>query len=182
MSFASILCPAIGCICNVYELYVDNPAWTREPGSDADNTRAGQRDVEDQEARVKRRRQVTKCDQSENRESNGCCCRITKGGKLDDLNLAPDSSPFIDSVTREDSFDEGEADQPTGVEGMEVVGRAVEVAGTPMGTRSTLKLTLASLLGTRSPCRRLFQVSNIRFGESGERIRSARVRTARSAR
>jgi len=81
--------------------------------------------------------------------------RITKGGKLDDLNLAPDSSPFIDSVTREDSFDEGEADQPTGVEGMEVVGRAVEVAGTPMGTR---------------------------FGESGERIRSARVRTARSAR
>ena len=69
MSFASILCPAIGCICNVYELYVDNPAWPREPGSDADNTRAGQRDVEDQEARVKRRRQVTKCDQSENRRA-----------------------------------------------------------------------------------------------------------------
>ena len=69
MSFASILCPAIGCICNVYELYVGNPAWPREPGSDADNTRAGQRDVEDQEARVKRRRQVTKCDQSENRRA-----------------------------------------------------------------------------------------------------------------
>ena len=27
--------------------------------------------------------------------------RITKGGKLDDLNMAPDSSPFIDSVTRQ---------------------------------------------------------------------------------
>ena len=69
------------------------------------------------------------------------CCRITKGGKLDDLNLAPDSSPFIDSVTREDSFDQGgESDQhAVGVEGMEVVGRAVEVVGTPMGTRSTLK-------------------------------------------
>ena len=58
--------------------------------------------------------------------------RITKGGKLDDLNMAPDSSPFIDSVTRQDSFD-GEDDEP-GVEGMEVVGKAVEVA-TPLGTR-----------------------------------------------
>ena len=58
--------------------------------------------------------------------------RITKGGKLDDLNMAPDSSPFIDSVTRQDSFD-GEDNQP-GVEGMEVVGKAVEVA-TPLGTR-----------------------------------------------
>ena len=58
--------------------------------------------------------------------------RITKGGKLDDLNMAPDSSPFIDSVTRQDSFD-GEDNEP-GVEGMEVVGKAVEVA-TPLGTR-----------------------------------------------
>ena len=58
--------------------------------------------------------------------------RITKGGKLDDLNMAPDSSPFIDSVTRQDSFD-GEDDQ-SGVEGIEVVGKAVEVA-TPLGTR-----------------------------------------------
>ena len=58
--------------------------------------------------------------------------RITKGGKLDDLNMAPDSSPFIDSVTRQDSFD-GEDDEP-GVEGMQVVGKAVEVA-TPLGTR-----------------------------------------------
>ena len=58
--------------------------------------------------------------------------RITKGGKLDDLNMAPDSSPFIDSVTRQDSFD-GEDDEP-GVEGIEVVGKAVEVA-TPLGTR-----------------------------------------------
>ena len=73
-------------------------------------------------------------------------CRITKGGKLEDLNLTPDSSPFIDSVTREDSFDGGDNDdQPNigiGVEGMEVVGRAVEVA-TPMGTRSLFKLNLA---------------------------------------
>ena len=79
--------------------------------------------------------------------------RITKGGKLEDLNLVPDSSPFIDS------FDRGDADDPDvgmglEVDSMEVVGRALAVA-TPMGTR---------------------------FGESGERIRSARMRTARSAR
>ena len=85
--------------------------------------------------------------QSDQSESNGCCGRITKGGKLDDLNLAPDSSPFIDSVTREDSFDGGEPDEPMAVEGMEVVGRAMEVASTPMGTRSTLKLYSPSLLG-----------------------------------
>ena len=69
---------------------------------------------------------------------------MTKGGKLDDLNLTPDSSPFIDSVTREDSFDGGDDDdQPSigiGVDGMEVVGRAMEVA-TPMGTRSLAKLS-----------------------------------------
>ena len=69
---------------------------------------------------------------------NGCFCRITKGGKLDDLSLTPDSSPFIDSVTRADSFDGDDNDQQPsigiGLEGMEVVGRAVEVA-TPMGTR-----------------------------------------------
>ena len=63
--------------------------------------------------------------------------RITKGGKLDDLNMAPDSSPFIDSVTRQDSFD-GEDDKP-GVEGIEVVGKAVEVA-TPLGTRYVCSL------------------------------------------
>ena len=87
---------------------------------------------------------------------NCCYCRITKGGKLDDLNLAPDSSPFIDSVTREDSFDQGgESDEHAmGVEGMEVVGRAVEVAGTPMGTRSTLTWSnIFHILGSR-----LFQV------------------------
>ena len=59
--------------------------------------------------------------------------RITKGGKLDDLNMAPDSSPFIDSVTRQDSFDREDDNEP-GVEGMQVVGKAVEVA-TPLGTR-----------------------------------------------
>ena len=75
------------------------------------------------------------------RSVDNCCFgRITKGGKLEDLNLTPDSSPFIDSVTREDSFDAdgGDNDQQPGIgigmEGMEVVGRAVEVA-TPMGTR-----------------------------------------------
>merc|ERR1711974_396849 len=43
--------------------------------------------------------------------------RITKGGKLEDLNLTPDSSPFIDSVTREDSFDAdgGDNDQQPGI-------------------------------------------------------------------
>ena len=74
---------------------------------------------------------------------------MTKGGKLDDLNLTPDSSPFIDSVTREDSFDGGDDDdQPSigiGVDGMEVVGRAVEVA-TPMGTRSLFKRQISRRL------------------------------------
>ena len=69
-------------------------------------------------------------------DHNCCYRRITKGGKLDDLNLAPDSSPFIDSVTREDSFDHGGESDQHAMGGMEVVGRALEVAGTPMGTRS----------------------------------------------
>jgi Bardet-Biedl syndrome 9 protein len=53
--------------------------------------------------------------------------RITKGGKLADLQITPDTSPFIDSVTNSDSFDHDEPE-------LEVVGRAVDVA-TPMGSR-----------------------------------------------
>ena len=118
---------------NEIDLFSNCPAWSGEPGSNADNTRRCEGDIEDQEARIKCSRQVNKSDW---RDENGCFCRITKGGKLDDLSLTPDSSPFIDSVTRADSFDADDNDQQPsiGLEGMEVVGRALEVA-TPMGTR-----------------------------------------------
>ena len=83
--------------------------------------------------------------------------RITKGGKIVDLTIAPESSPFVTEVTHTDSFDTEEGPK------MEIVGRQLERktsddeqdAFTPMGSR---------------------------FGESGERIRSARIRSARSAR
>ena len=56
--------------------------------------------------------------------------RITKGGKIVDLQIAPDSSPFMDNVRSSDSFDTEE-------EGMEVVGRAVakQEEQTPLGSR-----------------------------------------------
>ncbi|XP_023334278.1 protein PTHB1 isoform X2 [Eurytemora carolleeae] len=71
--------------------------------------------------------------------------RINKGSKVQDINVLPDSSPFVHEVIKDDSFD---------TEALEVVGRSIPEM-TPAGTR---------------------------FGESGERIRSARIRSARSAR
>ncbi|XP_023334277.1 protein PTHB1 isoform X1 [Eurytemora carolleeae] len=63
--------------------------------------------------------------------------RINKGSKVQDINVLPDSSPFVHEVIKDDSFD---------TEALEVVGRSIPEM-TPAGTR---------------------------FGESGERIRSAR--------
>ena len=46
--------------------------------------------------------------------------RITKGGKIVDLTIAPESSPFVTEVTHTDSFDIEEG------EPMEIVGRQLE--------------------------------------------------------
>ena len=74
--------------------------------------------------------------------------RITRGGKIQDINILPDASPFVHEVTKDSAYES---------EPLEVVGKGVSTDKemTPVGTR---------------------------FGESGERIRSARIRSARSAR
>ena len=80
--------------------------------------------------------------------------RITKGGKIVDLTMAPESSPFVTEVVHSDSFDV-DGDEPMEIVGKQLEQKSREDAFTPMGSR---------------------------FGESGERIRSARIRSARSAR
>ena len=126
-----------GWIYNVYKLNID----ALQPGRENQGATPITLEPVKETSRIKKHVSsvVDRWENIDKSNNGNCCyCRITKGGKLDDLNLAPDSSPFIDSVTREDSFDQGgESDEHAmGVEGMEVVGRAVEVAGTPMGTRS----------------------------------------------
>lgn len=54
--------------------------------------------------------------------------RITKGGKIVDLQLAPETSPFMDNVGSTDSFDQE----------LEVVGQGIQgerEEATPLGTR-----------------------------------------------
>ena len=79
--------------------------------------------------------------------------RLTKGGKLDDIEIAPEQSPFIGHMSQSVTDEE---------EGFEVVGRKVEAK--PSGTTEE-----PTPLGSK-------------FGEAGERIRSARIRSARSTR
>ena len=79
--------------------------------------------------------------------------RLTKGGKLDDIDIATEQSPFINEVSNSVTDDE---------EGFAVIGQKIE----PVSSKPTEEPTP---LGSK-------------FGEAGERIRSARIRSARSAR
>ena len=79
--------------------------------------------------------------------------RLTKGGKLDDIDIATEQSPFINEVSNSMTDDE---------EGFAVIGEKIE----PVSSRPTEEPTP---LGSK-------------FGEAGERIRSAKIRSARSAR
>ena len=79
--------------------------------------------------------------------------RLTKGGKLDDIDIATEQSPFINEVSNSMTDDE---------EGFAVIGEKIK----PVSSRPTEEPTP---LGSK-------------FGEAGERIRSAKIRSARSAR
>ena len=79
--------------------------------------------------------------------------RLTKGGKLDDIDIATEQSPFINEVSHSVTDDE---------EGFAIIGQKIE----PGSARPTEEPTL----------------QGSKFGEAGERIRSARIRSARSAR
>ena len=83
--------------------------------------------------------------------------RLTKGGNLADISLVPDQSPFVGDITNTQIFEKADDDN-----NFEIVGKKIEShlenaiqEPTPLGSK---------------------------FGESGERIRSARIRSARSAR
>lgn len=82
--------------------------------------------------------------------------RITRGGKIQDIDILPDASPFVAEVTKDDAYDNE----------LEVVGQGVSAAGGNAAAASDKDMTTP--VGTR-------------FGESGERIRSARLRSARSS-
>ena len=82
--------------------------------------------------------------------------RVTKGGKIRDIETTPESSPFLlvgETLEQEDGEE---------VAGLEVVGRGLEADPEDEETPAT--------------------PAGSRFGESGERLRSARLRSARSAR
>ena len=79
--------------------------------------------------------------------------RLTKGGKLDDINIATEQSPFINEVSNSVTDEE---------EGFAVIGEKIQ----PVSSRP---IEEPIPLGSK-------------YGEAGERIRSARIRSARSAR
>ena len=79
--------------------------------------------------------------------------RLTKGGKLEDINIATEQSPFINEVSNSVTDEE---------EGFAVIGEKIQ----PVSSRP---IEEPSPLGSK-------------YGEAGERIRSARIRSARSAR
>ena len=79
--------------------------------------------------------------------------RLTKGGKLDDIDIETEQSPFINEVSHSVTDDE---------EGFAIIGQKIE----PVSARPTEEPT----------------PQGSKFGEAGERIRSARIRSARSAR
>lgn len=78
--------------------------------------------------------------------------RITKGGKLVDIDILPEQSPFVSDVNHTETFEKPD---------FEVVGTKIQpqTGGGPDAVPP-----------------------GSQFGESGERLRSARTRTARSAR
>ena len=79
--------------------------------------------------------------------------RLTKGGKLEDINIATEQSPFINEVSNSVTDEE---------EGFAVIGEKIQ----PVSSRP---IEEPIPLGSK-------------YGEAGERIRSARIRSARSAR
>ena len=76
--------------------------------------------------------------------------RITKGGKLVDIDILPEQSPFVSDVNHTETFEQSD---------FEIVGTKIEPQreGGPVVPPGS------------------------QFGESGERLRSARTRSARSA-
>ena len=80
--------------------------------------------------------------------------RITKGGKLEDIDILPEQSPFVSDVNHTETFGKSED--------FEVVGTKIEAL---QGEEAGGAVPLGS-----------------QFGESGERLRSARSRSARTAR
>lgn len=79
--------------------------------------------------------------------------RITKGGKLEDIDILPQQSPFVSDVSHSESED------------FQIVGTKIEAG--PAGPAGEADGVVP--LGSH-------------FGESGERLRSARTRSARTAR
>ena len=77
--------------------------------------------------------------------------RITKGGKLTDIDILPEQSPFVSDVNHTESFDKSD---------LELVGSQIQ----PQPQRGGPAVPPGS-----------------HFGESGERLRSARTRSARAA-
>ena len=83
--------------------------------------------------------------------------RLTKGGNLTNISVMPEQSPFVADINNTESFDASEVGH------MEVVGSRIETR--PLNAGQEEHTPLGS-----------------KFGESGERLRSARIRSARSAR
>ena len=82
--------------------------------------------------------------------------RLTKGGNLTDINIQPEQSPFVAEVNNTEMFEKDENE----------TGNNFEIIGTKIEAKPVEETTP---LGSK-------------FGESGERIRSARIKSARSAR
>ena len=78
--------------------------------------------------------------------------RITKGGKLVDIDILPEQSPFVSDVNHTESFENSD---------FEVVGTKIEPQTGGGGEGPVVP-------------------PGSQFGESGERLRSARTRSART--
>ena len=83
--------------------------------------------------------------------------RITKGGKLTDIDILPEQSPFVSDVNHTESFEKSD---------LELVGSQIQLQPQRGGTDDDG--------GPAVP-------PGSHFGESGERLRSARTRSARAA-